>query len=106
METMGQKLNERREKILGHESISYYIHDLYRTASKKELNHILVQTEKKSIEMNSNFFSEKYKRDYLAAEIKVLKHSIVKIDAKLGECKTDDKVSTTDRHLIKVNFFI
>jgi len=91
---MVQKLNERREHILRYKSIygPYYIYDLYRTASKKELHDILVQTEEKLNQMNQDFFSLKYNRDYLTAEIEQLKYSIVKID--FGQCKSDDNVST------------
>ena len=72
MKYMREKLNKRREKILGYKSIygPYYIHDLYRTASRKELHDILVETEEKRSQMNQDLFSSKYKQDYLTEEIK------------------------------------
>ena len=96
MKGVKEKLNKRREKILGYKSIygPYYIIDLYRTASRKELNDIMVETEKKRSQMNQDFFSSKYKQDYLTEEIKELKRWILKIDVKIGQSETDDNVST------------
>ena len=95
MKGVKEKLNKRREKILGYRSIygPYYIHDLYRTASRKELNDILTETEEKRSEMTQDL-QTKYKRDYLTAEIKELNHWIMKIDVKVGQNETDDNVST------------
>ena len=95
MKYVREKLNKRRENILGYKSIygPYYIHDLYRTACRKELNDIMVETEEKWSEMNQDL-QTKYKRDYLTAEIKELKHWIAKIDSKVEQSETDDNVST------------